>query len=75
VAIKTILFEGAVDGDAAVAAAREAAIASNLVHRNIVATYSHHMRQIQGPHDGSAGELGVFKMYLIQVQACHISLT
>ena len=45
--------------------ASEAAIASNLGHPNVVATYSHDIldvTQAVGP------ELGVFKFYLIQVR-------
>jgi hypothetical protein len=45
--------------------ASEAAIASNLVHHNVVATYSHDICNVS-PSTGI--ELPVFKFYLIQVQ-------
>ena len=45
--------------------ATEAAIASNLTHANIVATYSHDIVGISRAH---GPELGVYKFYLIQVR-------
>jgi hypothetical protein len=64
VAIKTVVFTSA-GGDAQAAlVASEAAIAYNLSHRNVVATYSHDILDVQK----SAGpELGIYKFYLIQV--------
>jgi hypothetical protein len=63
VAIKTVLFQSS-SGDSQMAlVASEAAIASNLVHPNIVATYSHDICNVsQG-----GNELPIFKFYLIQV--------
>jgi hypothetical protein len=67
VAIKTVVFEGGPGGSAAppAAAASEAAIASNLVHGNLVATYAHRQRTLVG---GDANELRVLKLYLIQAR-------
>lgn len=63
-AIKTLIFQdGGGDGQTAVVAS-EAAIASNLVHRNVVATYSHDICNVVGETNH---ELGIFKFYLIQV--------
>jgi hypothetical protein len=64
VAIKAVIFssEGG-DGETAVAA-REAAIAGNLSHPNVVATYSH---EILDASKSVGPELGVCKFYLIQV--------
>lgn len=45
--------------------ASEAAIASYLVHKNIVATYSHDVLDVA---KAVGNELGVFKFYLIQVR-------
>lgn len=47
--------------------AKEAAMASRLLHRNVVATYSHDIRTISHPVVGSP-EPGVYKLYLIQVR-------
>ena len=65
VAIKTIVVQST-SADAQIAGvASEAAIASNLVHKNVVATYSHDVCTIG---DAAANELAVFKFYLIQVR-------
>jgi hypothetical protein len=48
--------------------ASEAAIATNMMHPNIVATYSYDIMKVSGgktPVD--TGELAVYKLYLIQV--------
>jgi hypothetical protein len=64
VAIKTVIFSSA-GGDKQMAlVASEAAIASNLSHRNIVATYSHDILDVA---QGAGPELGVYKFVLIQV--------
>jgi hypothetical protein len=64
VAIKTVLFQSG-SGDSQMAlVASEAAIASNLVHPNIVATYSHDICNVS--QEGN--ELPIFKFYLIQVR-------
>ena len=63
VAIKTVVFPGADEQMAQVAS--EAAIASNLSHRNVVATYSHDIVDVVravGP------EPGFYKFYLVQVR-------
>lgn len=66
VAIKTVVFEsGARSGQTALVAS-EAAIASNLVHNNIVKTYKHDVRTIS---DAQGLELGIFKLFLVQVLA------
>jgi hypothetical protein len=44
--------------------ASEAAIASNLVHDNIVSTYSHDIRRIESAE--GVNELEIYKFYLIQ---------
>eukprot|EP00892_Ulva_mutabilis_P006166 jgi/Ulvmu1/3921/UM018_0144.1 len=63
VAIKTVVFEsGARDSQTALVAS-EAAIASNLVHSNIVATYWHDVRTVSDAH---GLELGIFKLCLVQ---------
>lgn len=65
-AIKTVVFEsGARDSQTALVAS-EAAIASNLVHGNIVATYWHDVRTVSDAH---GLELGIFKLCLVQVCA------
>lgn len=73
VAIKTVIFSSSgIDSDQQTAVvASEAAIASNLVHPNIVATYSHDVLDVAkavGP------ELGVYKFYLIQVRCARCAL-
>ena len=64
-AIKTVVFtsEGVDTQTARVAS--EAAIASNLSHPNVVATYSHDILDVQ---KSTGPELGIYKFYLIQVQ-------
>lgn len=65
VAIKTVIFSSA-GGDAQTGfVASEAAIATNLFHRNVVATYSHDILDVAKAH---GPELGVYKFYLIQVR-------
>jgi hypothetical protein len=67
VAIKTLVFEdGAGEAQTALIAS-EAAIASNLVHRNVVATYSHDICNVCSETEH---EPGIFKFYLIQVWQC-----
>jgi hypothetical protein len=63
VAIKKIVFEGHADGDELRAVATEAAISTNLSHRNIVATYSHDIVNIS---PATKREPGVYKFYLVR---------
>jgi hypothetical protein len=65
VAIKTLIFEDSHDSRETALIASEAAIASNLSHRNIVATYSHDVCSIAGQ---AQPEPSIFKFYLIQVR-------
>lgn len=65
-AIKTVLFQSGSGDDQTSRVASEAAIASNLVHRNIVSTYSHDIRNVTS---SQGNELAIFKFYLIQVPA------
>eukprot|EP00892_Ulva_mutabilis_P012770 jgi/Ulvmu1/9866/UM057_0020.1 len=63
VAIKTVIFSSDQGDRQTQVVASEAAIASNLSHRNVVATYNHDVLDVAkavGP------ELGVYKFYLIQ---------
>eukprot|EP00892_Ulva_mutabilis_P009199 jgi/Ulvmu1/6651/UM003_0289.1 len=64
VAIKTILFQSEPQQQQTESIASEAAIASNLSHKNVVATYSHDIRSVDAP--GTSNELAVFKFYLVQ---------
>lgn len=64
VAIKTVVFESSAHSRQTAVVASEAAIASNLVHNNIVKTYKHDVRTIS---DAQGMELGIFKMFLVQV--------
>lgn len=66
VAIKTILFQSEPQQQQTESIASEAAIASNLSHKNVVATYSHDIRSVDNP--GATNELAVFKFYLVQVR-------
>lgn len=67
VAIKTVVFQSdLVDGPIS-RVASETVIASNLIHQNIVATYSHDISAVSKAGDGEP-ELGVYKFYLIQVR-------
>ena len=65
VAIKTILFQSEPQQQQTASIASEAAIASNLSHSNVVATYSHDIRSVE--NSGASNELAVFKFYLVQV--------
>jgi hypothetical protein len=67
VAIKSIIFEGPHSGGLPSTAASEAAIASTLVHPNIVATYAHELRSVSSPVESAVCELSVFRLYLVQV--------
>lgn len=63
-AIKTVIFTSAGADQQMALVASEAAIASNLTHSSVVATYSHDivdMVKAVGP------EPGVYKFYLVQV--------
>jgi hypothetical protein len=71
VAIKAVLFQSTGTDEATALVASEAAIASNLVHRNLVATYSHDVRAVSGALDN---ELGTFKFYLVQVRLFFLKL-
>ena len=68
-AIKTILFQSELQQQQTEAIASEAAIASNLSHKNVVATYSHDIRTVDAPL--TSNELAVFKFYLVQVRSRH----
>ena len=63
-AIKTVVFESGARSSQTALVASEAAIASNLVHNNIVKTYKHDVRTIS---DAQGFELGIFKLFLVQV--------
>ena len=63
VAIKTVIFQVGMTAADTAQVASEAAIASNLVHENIVNTYNHDMCCLQ---DNDNNELEVYKFYLIQ---------
>jgi hypothetical protein len=64
VAIKTVVFQKGEDDAYTSLVASEAAIASNLVHKNVVTTYSHDIRNI---NVGPGPEHGIYKFYLLQV--------
>lgn len=68
-AVKTIIFQAAAGDARAALVASEAAIASNLNHRNVVATYSHDLRSVSETGPKGKAELGIFKFFLIQVCA------
>jgi hypothetical protein len=70
VAVKTVVFETAEDDGRMALVASEAAVASNLSHRNIVATYSYDLRKVAHDLVVSPQELPVFKCYLIQARLC-----
>ena len=65
VAIKTVVFESGDRDSQTALVASEAAIASNLVHSNIVATYWHDVRTVSDAH---GLEFGIFKLCLVQVR-------
>jgi hypothetical protein len=65
VAVKTVVFQSDLWDGPITRVASETVIASNLVHPNIVATYSHDISTV-GKAAGDP-ELGVYKFYLIQV--------
>lgn len=65
VAIKTVVFQGGDDQTQSSLIVSEAAIASNLFHKNVVATYCHDVRSLMC--GGVGNEEGVFKFYLLQV--------
>ena len=71
-AIKTMVFQSNARDSQVQHVAREAAIASALVHTNIVATYSTEV--CSADEDGqqvppASIELSVYKFYLVQVRA------
>jgi hypothetical protein len=71
VAIKTVIFQSSNKESKASAIASEAAIATNLTHRNIVATYAHDICNVTGAAAEVEGaELDIYKFYLIQVRFC-----
>ena len=74
-AVKTIVFQAAEDDNRTTLVASEAAIASNLTHRNIVATYSYDLRRVVEESSMSANELAIFKFYLIQVSLQEFSVS
>lgn len=57
------MFQSTASDDQLAAIASEAAISSSLVHRNIVSTYTHDVRNLTSE---SGLDLGVFKFHLIQ---------
>lgn len=63
VAIKTVVFQGGEDESMSSLIVSEAAIASNLFHKNVVATYCHDIRSLL---NGNGKEATVFKFYLLQ---------
>jgi hypothetical protein len=63
VAIKTVVFQGGHDESTSSLIVSEAAIASNLFHKNVVATYCHDIRSLV---NGNGKEATVFKFYLLQ---------
>lgn len=63
VAIKTVVFQNSADESYTSVLASEAAIASNMVHRNVVTTYSHDIRNVRSEQL----EQNVYKFYLLQV--------
>jgi hypothetical protein len=68
VAVKTVVFQGGSENAHASLVASEAAIATNMKHKNVVGTYSHDLRNISQP--ASVGvEQSVFKFYLLQVRS------
>jgi hypothetical protein len=73
VAIKTVIFQNSGDGRKAGRIASEAAIASNMQHTNIVATYSHEIKLMAEACQQREHEC--YKLYLIQVpllSACYL---
>lgn len=65
VAIKTVVFQNGEDDSYTKHVASEAAIASNLMHKNVVNTYSHDIRNIT---TGPGPEHSIYKFYLLQVR-------
>lgn len=65
-AIKTVIFQNDESDGMMASLASEAAIASNLSHRNIVAMYSHDICNVSVA--SSLNELDIYKFYLIQVR-------
>eukprot|EP00892_Ulva_mutabilis_P005445 jgi/Ulvmu1/3272/UM151_0020.1 len=63
VAIKTVVFQNGEDDSYTKHVASEAAIASNLMHKNVVNTYSHDIRNIT---TGPGPEHSIYKFYLLQ---------
>ena len=72
VAIKRVIFESDCS-EAPSAAANECRIASELVHPNVVATYSHLVRPVRDA-DGEHDLGGLFKMYLVQVRTRFLTI-
>jgi hypothetical protein len=66
VAIKTVVFQSGKDQTQSSLIVSEAAIASNLFHKNVVTTYCHDVRMV--PDKMLGNEEGVFKFYLLQVR-------
>jgi hypothetical protein len=72
VAIKTVIFQSGDDDTYSSLVASEAAIASNLIHKNVVTTYSHDIRNITV---GMGQEQSIYKFYLLQVRGwSHVTL-
>lgn len=67
VAIKTVQFQAGALDSPVVAISNEAAIASNLNHPNIVATYAHDIADVTAQKEGRAAD-SVYKFYLVQVR-------
>jgi hypothetical protein len=70
VAIKVLLFHS--DQSKVAEVASEAAIATNLTHSNLVATYSHDLHCLDNNDSSTSPEPKIFKLYLIQVRFCQL---
>jgi hypothetical protein len=68
VAIKTVVFQSDLLDAPISRVASETVIATNLIHPNIVATYSHDISAVGGGAEGEP-ELGIYKFYPIQVRS------
>ena len=71
-AIKTVIFQSRAADAIKATVASEAAIATNLTHSNVVATYGHDICSATGGGGSSqpqgANELDIYKFYLFQVR-------
>ena len=67
VAVKTVRFQSVKDRHSFESAVAEAAIANNLTHPNIVATYAHELKATPCPTSNGPEDLVSWKLYLVQV--------